>query len=160
MIPIKTYTPARRSITAIFLVALLILVIGTGMLMALALLVKKTSIVLLLLFYAAAALTLIFGVPRYFKYTKLTVSAEEICYRSGFLSDNREYMPTDSVKSVTSIVTPLSSFTGLNFLMINALGAKIIVPFMRRSDCLDAVNSINELIKARNKGAPQKEREI
>lgn len=152
MIPIKTYTPAKRSISAIFLAALLILIIGTALLMTLALLVKKTSIVLLLLFYAAAAVTLIFGVPRYFKFTSLTVSPEEICYRSGFLSDNREYMPTASVKSVTSIITPLSTFTGLNFLIINALGAKIIVPFMRRSECIDAVNSINEFIRARSAG--------
>lgn len=150
MIAIKTYTPAKRAIPTIFLAALLLLIIGTALLMTLALLVKKTSIVLLLLFWAFAGLVLIFGVPRYFKITKLTVSPDEICYKSGFLADNRQYMPTASVKSVTSIITPLSQYTGLNFLIVNALGAKIIVPFMRKNECKEAVDEINSLIKARN----------
>lgn len=153
MILIKTYTPAKRAIVSIFFTALLLMSLGTAIFAMLALADRKLALVLLICFWALSAMVMVFGVPRYYRFTKLDLSPEEICYRSGFISDSRQYMPTSSVKSVTTIITPMSRYTGLNFVIINALGSKIIVPFMRKSDCREATEYINSLIKARDGNA-------
>ena len=58
-------------------------------------------------------------------------------------------MPMDAVKSVSMVISPMGARTGLNFIVLNALGARLIVPFLDKEDCIDIYSFVNELIMKR-----------
>lgn len=86
-------------------------------------------------------------IPHYFICARAVVTENEIAAAGGFITVKNDYMPIKSVKSVSVIVTPLGFFTGFNFVVINALGARMILSFLRKSDALDIASSINALIR-------------
>ena len=61
----------------------------------------------------------------------------------------KQFMLTESVKSVTTVITPLSRFTGMNFIVLNALGSKLLMPFLSKKDAMEITSIINQSIRAR-----------
>lgn len=66
-------------------------------------------------------------------------------------SVNYILMPTSAIKSVTTIITPLGSITGLNFVVLNALGARLLIPFMSRRDAMEISAIVNSSIRNRER---------
>ena len=79
-----------------------------------------------------AALFCLLVLPFYFIRSYFTVSSKEVTAFTGLFFTMRHFMPTSAIKSVTTIITPLGSITGLNFVVLNALGARLLIPFMSR----------------------------
>jgi len=105
----------------------------------------------LLPLWVIAALFAVLVLPFYFHKVKFTVSSKEITAVGGLFVTAKHFMLTESVKSVTSIITPLSRLTGLNFIILNTLGAKLIMPFLSRKDAEEISAAINNSIRARNR---------
>jgi hypothetical protein len=63
----------------------------------------------------------------------------------------RHFMPTSAIKSVTTIITPLGSITGLNFVVLNALGARLLIHFMSRRDAMEISAIVNSSIRNRER---------
>ncbi len=88
-------------------------------------------------------------IPHYFLHAKVIITKNEIATSGGFIFLKNDYMPISSIKSVSVIITPLGRFTGFNFAVINALGARILICFMRKSDLTEIAETINALIRSR-----------
>ncbi len=86
-------------------------------------------------------------IPVFFSQSRYSVSNNELVCRTGIFIYKRQYMKMSSVKSVTAVVTPLSGATGLNFLIINALGSQMVFMFLTRSDLNEITKRIDRVIK-------------
>lgn len=92
-----------------------------------------------------AALFCLLVLPFYFIRSYFTVSSKEVTAFTGLFFTMRHFMPTSAIKSVTTIITPLGSITGLNFVVLNALGARLLIPFMSRRDAMEISAIVNML---------------
>ena len=145
----KKYRPSKRAAAVIYILLTVVLVVVTAAIFLMMPLLKKYDIYVAVIYWIFHAFCACVLIPLYFKHSSISVSHEEITQTSGMLTLKSEYMPMESVKSVTTIVTPFGGITGLNFIIINALGSKILLSFMRKDDCLEATKYVNDIIKAR-----------
>jgi membrane protein YdbS with pleckstrin-like domain len=90
-------------------------------------------------------------IPHYFIHSKVVLTDKEIAAASGFITYKNDYMPLSSVKSVSVIITPLGGLTGFNFVIVNALGARMLLCFLKKRDVIMISKHINELILSRQK---------
>lgn len=98
-----------------------------------------------------AALFCLLMLPFYFIRSYFTVSSKEVTAFTGLFFTMRHFMPTSAIKSVTTIITPLGSITGLNFVVLNALGARLLIPFMSRRDAMEISAIVNSSIRNRER---------
>lgn len=143
------YKPAKRAAASIYILLTLVLVAVTAAIFLLIPLIGEYDIYAAAAYWAVHAFFSCVLIPMYFRHSRISITHDEIVQYSGMLTLTSEFMPMESVKSVTTVITPLSRFTGLNFIIINALGSKILLPFMRKDDCLEATKYINDIIRSR-----------
>lgn len=93
-------------------------------------------------------------IPGYFGKSHLSMSEKDIVCIKGMITDRKIYLPMDAVKSVTMIVTPLGGRTGINLIVFNAMGSRLIVWFLDKEDCIDIYGYVNELIMSRRACRP------
>ena len=98
-----------------------------------------------------AALFCLLVLPFYFIRSYFTVSSKEVTAFTALFFTMRHFMPTSAIKSVTTIITPLGSITGLNFVVLNALGARLLIPFMSRRDAMEISAIVNSSIRNRER---------
>lgn len=95
----------------------------------------------ILLFWLAYIIVLYITMPIYFSRTNYFISSQELVKHSGIIFFTRQIMRMDSVQYVSTISTPLSKYTGFNFIIFNALGGRTIFFFLTKKDMLE-INSI------------------
>lgn len=106
---------------------------------------------ILLAVWLAAAVFLVIILPIYYRHTKATFSEQEIRKYTFMFTHKYQYMSMHSVTSVTTLITPLSSFTGLNMVIVNALGARMFLFFISKNDCIKITDFFNDIISSREK---------
>lgn len=129
----------------IFIVAVLITVLAAAYLSSYRILMTA----LIVLFWLAA---IIFGgilLPMYFRRTVMYISPTEISVHSGFFFIWREHMKVESMQYFSYIKTPLSKFTGFNFISVHALGASLLLPFLSQKDAEDIATQLSEKIESK-----------
>ena len=100
-----------------------------------------------------AVVTVLYGcifLPIFFKSSRYTIGPKEIKKQAGMLFFSKQYMKLESIQYVSSVIFPLSQFTGLNFVTINAFGGRVIFMFLSRNDALEIINYLEEYIKRRD----------
>ena len=144
----KKYLPAKRAMLTLYiLMALLGLFMNVLIYRFITMLPKE-----LLEMISQAAWVMILAVsiiiiPHYFLRAKVTVTQTEIASAAGYLTYRTDYMPISAVKSVSVIITPLGKFTGLNFVVINALGARVLISCLRKTDAVEIAETINRRLR-------------
>lgn len=108
-------------------------------------------------FAALFAVMILF--PIIFAKSYYTVSSDEIQKLSGMFFVRRQYMKTSSVQYITTVITPFSSLTGLNFIVINALGGQLILWFLSKKDALEISASLNRSIRYGQNASKSREQE-
>lgn len=101
--------------------------------------------------WIAAIVVALFIMPVFFVGAYATVSDKEITLNRTFIFKVKTFMPVESVKSVTAILLPLGRFVGLNFITINAMGARLIIPFLARQDAMEIYAIVNSAIRRRER---------
>ncbi|MBR6874581.1 MAG: PH domain-containing protein [Ruminococcus sp.] len=146
---IRNYKASRRAMTALYMITGSLACIGVLFLMID--LFTETKLILVKLIVRITVYGLILGVilPKFFKSNHISISATDIVCVRGVLTNRTVYMPMDAVKSVSMVISPMGARTGLNFIVLNALGARLIVPFLDKEDCIDIYSFVNELIMKR-----------
>ena len=85
-------------------------------------------------------------IPHYFFHAKVVITKNEIAASGGFFYFKDDYMPIGSIKSISVISTPLGILTGFNFVVINALGSRVVLSFLRKRDARDIAATVNSMI--------------
>ena len=146
---IKEYHMAKRAIVSVYILLSAELVLLTLMVLFISWALHISWIIPLCICWGIMFLIMSIAVPAYFKNSKAVMTDKEIFCVRGAVIRRREHMPMDSVKSVTQVITPMGRFTGLNFIIVNALGSKLLIPFLSKDDCDNAAEFINRMISSR-----------
>ena len=101
--------------------------------------------------WAVTAVFLIVLFPLYYNHARITVSDREITKYTLFFTYKYQYMSMESVQSVTTIVLPFGGITGVNCIIINALGARMLLPCLNKKDCMEITKFFNDIISDRSK---------
>mgnify|MGYP003529668400 CR=1 FL=1 len=104
----------------------------------------------IILFCALFVIIGAFWLPLYFSKTVYYISDFEISKQSGVLFEKKQLMKVKSVQYYTRLLTPLSKFTGFNFLKMNALGGSILLWFLNKDDANEIADTLALAIRARD----------
>ena len=146
-----TCKPVKRSGIFIYLLVLVVAVGITVLEQVFDYFLKDVGFYIVIAVWIIAAAFLLILIPLYYKKTRFMVSEDDIVKYTFLFNFKYQYMTMDSVKSISTIITPLSRITGLNFIIINALGAKIILPFLHKNDCREISLFFNQIISGRHR---------
>ncbi|MBR4554076.1 MAG: PH domain-containing protein [Ruminococcus sp.] len=102
----------------------------------------------------AAAVTA-FVLPGYFRTCRVTVGSREIVSVRGAVVEKTVFMPMKAVRSVTVIRPRSGRLTGMNFLILNTLGARLTLPFLSGEDCDSICGFVNSAIMQRSEAKMQ-----
>lgn len=91
-------------------------------------------ILLCIIFLAAGFFTAIIYLPIYFKNLNYYVSNDRIIKESGFYFKKKQNNRIDKIQFTTSVSTPFSKLTGLNFIVLYAYGGMMTVMFLSDHD--------------------------
>lgn len=91
-------------------------------------------ILLCIIFLAAGFFTAIIYLPIYFKNLNYYVSNDRIIKESGFYFKKKQIIRIDKIQFTTSVSTPFSKLTGLNFIVLYAYGGMMTVMFLGDHD--------------------------
>ncbi|MFT3950528.1 MAG: hypothetical protein QM689_00855 [Oscillospiraceae bacterium] len=91
----------------------------------------------------------IFLLPVYFAKTSYLISADDITKISGLFVVRKDYMLTGSIQYLTTVTIPFSRFTALNFIIVNALGGKVLLAFLRSNEVIEISATLNHAIRKR-----------
>ena len=79
------------------------------------------------------------------------VGKNDIASISGVFFRAKRYMKMSSIQYVTKITTPLSKYTGLNFIVISAHGGRMAFTFLSKSDVDEITTYIMNCIRDNQK---------
>ncbi|HCJ41351.1 MAG TPA: hypothetical protein DHV89_07510 [Ruminococcus sp.] len=99
--------------------------------------------------WVMASLFAVLVLPFYFHKAGYTVSDKEITAKGGLIVTSKQFMLTSAVRSVTLILLPLGRLTGMNFIILNALGSRLVIPFLNRRDAEEIAELVNNSIRSR-----------
>ncbi|MDO4945741.1 MAG: PH domain-containing protein [Ruminococcus sp.] len=145
----KIYKTSKRPLVLIYVLLLLFLLLIKYALNLVTRFIPFTDYYVLLPLWIVVALFAVLVLPFYFHKCRFTVSSKEITAKGGLIITSKHFMLTEAVKSVTTVITPLSGLTGLNFVVLNTLGAKLMMPFLSKRDALEITAAINNTIRRR-----------
>lgn len=103
------------------------------------------------LFGLAYLLIGIIWLPLYFARASYIVSSQEVIRNTGFFFRIRQTMKVSAIQYVTLIITPFSSVTGFNFVIINALGGNLLLFYLSKTDAEEIVRNLTATINIRKK---------
>lgn len=138
--------------TCLALIRIILLAVTSALIFSAYYFLRSLPILMWILTAVFGVAYLIFGViwlPLYFTNTNCSVSSDEIIRHSGIFWRTKQIMPMESVQYVTLITTFFSKYTGLNFVIVNALGGSIILMFLSVSDAEEIMKSIRSSIDKR-----------
>ena len=99
--------------------------------------------------WVMASLFAVLVLPFYFHKAGYTVSDKEITAKGGLIVTSKQFMLTSAVRSVTLILLPMGRLTGMNFIILNALGSRLVIPFLNRRDAEEIAELVNNSIRSR-----------
>lgn len=144
----KRFLPCKRAMSACYVVLATIGYFMNAILSRYISMLPQTILVIIsnILWTLILLMSIIF-LPHYFLTANTVISKTEISVKGGFFMSREDYMPFRAVKSVSLIQTPLGYFTGFNFVVVNALGSRVLMSFLKRSDARELVDLINTKIR-------------
>lgn len=149
----KIYRACKRSVFWFFAFAFGLEAAFKSLLHAISGYVSQNILIIADMTWAALMITAVTVFPVYILVAKYEVSGKEIKLRKGFFILSHQFVPTSSVISVTTVLTPLSVITGFNFVVLNCPGAKSIMPFLTRKQAREISETVNEAIRHRLEGS-------
>lgn len=144
----KKYSPSKKSLHIIKVLLFLLSAILTLLCIVF---IDAYPILMWICIVLCWFLYIIFGLicsSVYFKRTYYYISSNEIAKRSGIIYESKQLIKVKSIQYVTKISTPLSSFTGFNFLKLNALGGSVLILFLSKNDAEEIINHLSAVIKS------------
>lgn len=92
---------------------------------------------------ASSVWTAFIWLPFYFKKASFLISPEALTCSTGFLWRTRKTMRTSSIQYVTLITFPFLKTTGFNFILVSALGGKLLIPFLSEKDAKEILKRLS-----------------
>ena len=147
----KRYFPDR---TCMNIIRLIILTVTLALIVCSYVFLSFIPILMWILIGVFATAGIFMGsvyLPIWFRNTRYCISKKEINKVSGCFITSKQLMRTSAVQYTTTVRTPFSKITGLNFLIFNAMGGKIIWLFLSRKDIDEILKLIERVVNQNEK---------
>ncbi len=146
----KKYYPSKNSLYILKVILLLLTIVFSFLAKVYLSAYPILMFTAIILFCALFVIIGAFWLPLYFSKTVYYISDFEISKQSGVLFEKKQLMKVKSVQYYTRLLTPLSKFTGFNFLKMNALGGSILLWFLNKDDANEIADTLALAIRARD----------
>ncbi len=130
----RKYQPKRAALIVIDVAIVIIAAILTGFIVGYLSNYRILMTLLLCLFWLAAILFAAVLLPAYFARTVIYISPTDISMKTGIIYVKRHHMKADAIQYVSAITTFMSKYTGLNFVILRAMGGTMVLPFLGLDD--------------------------
>lgn len=140
----RRYYPDKR---ALYVLRILILSIGLLLAIALRLIVDGYNLrVILGIFIALTVnITVFVYLPMLFNSLSFAAGEYEIQKAGGVFFRRFRSVKCSAIHYVTYINTPVSKYTGLNFIIFHLYGGKLIIPFLAKEDAERIISKLEAL---------------
>ncbi len=146
----KRYVPAKKALHSIRFIMVILAVIVTVLSY---IFLNNHNIIMWIIIgvcWGAAILYGVFFLPIYFKNTVYNISDSDIRKSTGMIFFSKQYMKLRSIQYISTIITPFSRLTGLNFIIINAWGGRMLFCFLKRDEAMELSSQLDEIAKNNN----------
>ncbi len=99
-------------------------------------------IIVSVIFFAAGFFTSLIYLPVYFKNMKYYVSDKKIIKISGFYFIKKQAIRVDKIQYTTTLSTPFSKRTGLNFIFLYVYGGMMPIMFLSDRDFSEIIYNL------------------
>jgi len=123
----------------IILAATVIVIAATSYFLAF---VPTIMIALCILFFASGFFLSLIYLPLYFKNLKYYIDSEIIVKESGFIFVKKQSLKISKIQHTTTISTPFSFMTGLNFIVFYAYGGRLSVMFLSNENFAEVIYNL------------------
>lgn len=146
----KRYVPAKKALISI---RIIILILAAAVTALSYIFLNSHNIIMWIIIgvcWGAAILYGVFFLPIYFKNTVYNISDSDIRKSTGMIFFSKQYMKLRSIQYISTIITPFSRLTGLNFIIINAWGGRMLFCFLKRDETMELSSQLDEIAKNNN----------
>ena len=143
----KRYVPAKKALNSIRIIILILAVIVTALSY---IFFNSHNIIMWIIIcvcWGTAILYGIFFLPIYFKNTVYNIYDSDIRKKTGMIFFSKQNMKIRSIQYISTIITPFSRLTGLNFIIVNAWGGRMILCFLTRDEEMELSSYLDEIAK-------------
>ena len=145
----------KPNVTALYFLQIFLAIVAFGISLLCVIYLRRFKLLMYIIVGVVCALAFLMDfilMPLYFSRTSYTLDKNSISKKGGLLFTKKQTMKLSSVQYYTSIKTPLSSFTSLNFVIIHALGGVVILHYLSNTDIKDVENILSESLKGNEVG--------
>lgn len=135
--------------------SVLFLFLATGLIIASVIFLSFLPILMYIaigVFAVAYFIVALLWLPAFFKNMSFDISPNEIVCNTGAFFRNKRLMKMSAMQYYTAVSTPFSEITGINFVILNALGGNIVLMFLSKEDLTEISDFLETIIKKRTEG--------
>ncbi len=146
----KRYVPAKKALNSI---RFIILVLSVAVTVLSYIFFNNHNIIMWIIIcvcWGAAILYGVFFFPIYFKHTVYNVYDSDIRKKTGMIFFSKQYMKIRSIQYISTIITPFSKLTALNFVIVNSWGGRMIFCFLTRDEAMELSSHLDEIASNNN----------
>lgn len=146
----KRYVPAKKALNSIRIIILILAVVVTALSYVFFNSHNIIMWIIICVCWGTAILYGIFFLPIYFKNTVYNIYDSDIRKKTGMIFFSKQNMKIRSIQYISTIITPFSKLTGLNFIIVNAWGGRMILCFLTRDEAMELSSYLDEIAKNNN----------
>ncbi len=143
----KRYVPAKSALISI---RFIMLILAAAITVISYIFLNNYTIIMWIIIFVCWGTAILYGfifIPIYFRNTVYNISETDIRKKTGMLFFSKQFMKMRSIQYISTIITPFSKLTGLNFIIVNAWGGRMVFCFLNREETLEISSHLDEFIK-------------
>lgn len=140
----KRYVPAKKALQSI---RFIMIVLAIAITVIDYIFLNSYSILMWIIICVCWGLVILYGVfflPIYFKNTVYNISDSDLRKKTGMVFFSKQFMKMRSIQYISTIITPFSKYTGLNFIIVNAWGGRMVFFFLNRDEAMEIASHLDE----------------
>ncbi len=114
---------------------------------------NRGILITITIIFLVAAAVIFFWLPFWFGSISYSVSETRITRKSGIVFRREQVMRTTALQYTTTLRTPFSKWTGLNFIPLHAYGGTLFLAFLSRDDAGEIQQFLQENVYCRTETA-------
>lgn len=140
----KRYVPAKKALQSL---RFIMIVLAIAVTVISYIFLNSHNIIMWIIICVCWGMVILYGVfflPIYFRNTVYNISDSDLRKKTGMVFFSKQFMKMSSIQYISTIITPFSKVTALNFIIVNAWGGRMIFCFLNRDEALEISSRLDK----------------
>lgn len=140
----KRYVPAKKALQSL---RFIMIVLAAAITVISYIFLNNHNIIMWIIICVCWGMVILYGVfflPIYFRNTVYNISDSDLRKKTGMVFFSKQFMKMRSIQYISTIITPFSKVTGLNFIIVNAWGGRMVFCFLNRDEALEISSHLDK----------------